>query len=92
MHSFVSLLDSIFSIYNSIVWVYCIISMLYGFGALERKSNFIYTIYTSLSKLVEPALNIIRKIIPTFGVMDFSPMILVLGLQFIHHLMFEWFL
>jgi YggT family protein len=37
--------------------------------------------------LVEPVLAPIRKILPDFGGIDFSPMILLLGLRFVRNLL-----
>jgi len=40
------------------------------------------------SSLTEPALGPIRRIIPPFAGLDFSPMVLLIGLQFLRRLIF----
>lgn len=40
-----------------------------------------------LDRLVEPVLNPIRKVIPTIGNFDFSPVILIILLQVIEYLL-----
>jgi len=37
----------------------------------------------ALDRIVEPFLNPIRRVVPTAGMMDFSPLILILAVQFI---------
>ena len=42
-------------------------------------------------KMTDPALNKIRKFIPTFGSLDVSPVILILILMFLRNIIFEIF-
>lgn len=39
------------------------------------------------SALTEPLLSPIRRVLPSFGGLDFSPMVLLLGLRFVRNLL-----
>jgi len=48
-----------------------------------RESGF----YKKLDALIEPLLRPVRSILPTYGNVDFSPLVLLLILYFIKHLL-----
>lgn len=69
---------------DAYVWVilaYCILSMVIGFGLISYENRFMMAVFQTVSKLVEPALAPIRAILPQMGMMDFSPLVLLLTLQ-----------
>jgi len=41
----------------------------------------------TLDKIVNPMLNPIRKVLPTVGMVDFSPIVLMLGIQLIQFIL-----
>lgn len=43
----------------------------------------------SVDRIVEPMLNPIRKIVPTFGMFDFSPLILLILVEVIFRLLLD---
>lgn len=45
-----------------------------------------HTIRTILDRIVDPMLNPIRRIMPTFGGMDFSPIVLILLINLVEYL------
>ena len=45
-----------------------------------------HTVRTILDRIVDPMLNPIRKIMPTFGGMDFSPIVLILIINLVEYL------
>jgi len=46
-----------------------------------------HAVRTFLDRIVEPMLNPIRRVMPTFGGLDFSPVILILLLNLIEYLL-----
>jgi YggT family protein len=83
MNPFASLLLSIISLYNMVLFAWVIVSMLIYFNILNRYQPLVQKINYILHRLVDPVLNPIRKYIPTIGGIDLSPVVLILGLQFI---------
>jgi len=85
------LLDSIIAIYIWIVIINAILSWLVAFNVLNTQNKFVFSVLDVTYKLTDPALNKIRRFIPTFGSIDISPVILILLLIFLRNLIFEIF-
>ena len=91
MKSIFFLLDSIIAIYIWIVIINDILSWLVAFNILNTQNRFVFSVLDTTSKLTDPALNKIRRFLPTFGSIDLSPVVLILFLMFIRNLVFEIF-
>jgi len=91
MKSIFILLDSIITIYLWIIIINAILSWLVAFNILNTQNRFVFAILDSTYKMTDPALNKIRKFIPTFGSIDVSPIVLILILMFLRNIIFEIF-
>ena len=91
MKSIFILLDSIITIYLWIIIINAILSWLVAFNILNTQNRFVFSVLDTTYKLTDPALNKIRRFIPTFGSIDISPVILILILMFLRNLIFEVF-
>jgi len=91
MKSIFILLDSIIAIYIWIVIINAILSWLVAFNILNTQNRFVFSVLDTTHKLTDPALNKIRRFLPTFGSIDLSPVVLILFLMFIRNLVFEIF-
>ena len=91
MKSLFILLDSIITIYLWIIIINALLSWLVAFNVLNTQNRFVFSILEVTYKLTDPALNKIRRFIPTFGSIDISPVILILILMFLRNLIFEVF-
>ena len=91
MKSIFILLDSIITIYLWIIIINAILSWLVAFNILNTQNRFVFSVLDATYKLTDPALNKIRRFIPTFGSIDISPVILILLLMFLRNLIFEIF-
>ena len=91
MKSIFFLLDSIIAIYIWIVIINAILSWLVAFNILNTQNRFVFSVLDTTYKLTDPALNKIRRFLPTFGSIDLSPVVLILFLMFIRNLVFEIF-
>ena len=91
MKSIFILLDSIITIYIWIVIINAILSWLVAFNILNTQNRFVFSVLDATYKLTDPALNKIRRFLPTFGSIDLSPVVLILFLMFIRNLVFEIF-
>jgi len=85
------LLDSLISIYLWIIIVNALLSWLVAFNILNTQNRFVFSVLDTTYKLTDPILNKIRRFVPTFGSIDISPIILILGLMFLRNLVFEIF-
>ena len=91
MKSIFILLDNIITIYLWIIIINAILSWLVAFNILNTQNRFVFSVLDATYKLTDPALNKIRRFIPTFGSIDISPIILILLLMFLRNLIFEVF-
>ena len=91
MKSIFILLDSIITIYLWIIIINALLSWLVAFNILNTQNRFVFSVLDATYKLTDPALNKIRRFIPTFGSIDISPLILILILMFLRNIIFEIF-
>ena len=91
MKSIFILLDSIITIYLWIIIINAILSWLVAFKILNTQNRFVFSVLDATYKMTDPALNKIRRFIPTFGSLDVSPVILILLLMFLRNIIFEIF-
>jgi len=89
MKSIFVLLDNIIMIYLWIIIINAILSWLVAFNILNTQNRFVFSILDATYKMTDPALNKIRRFIPTFGSIDISPVVLILILMFLRNLIFE---
>ena len=91
MKSIFILLDSIITIYLWIIIINAILSWLVAFNVLNTQNRFVFAVLDATYKMTDPALNRIRRFLPTLGSIDLSPVVLILALMFLRNLVFEIF-
>ena len=91
MKSIFILFDNIITIYLWIIIINAILSWLVAFNILNTQNRFVFSVLDATYKLTDPALNKIRRFIPTFGSIDISPIVLILLLMFLRNIIFEIF-
>ena len=90
MNSLVILISQITELFIWLLIIQAIISWLINFGIINTQSNFVNMIGGFLYKVTEPLLRPIRKLLPEFGGVDISPVILIMLLIFFRNLLFEY--
>lgn len=58
-----------------------VIGLLFAFNVVNPSNQFLMQVYQSINSLLEPILRPIRNIMPNTGAIDFSPLVLIIGLQ-----------
>lgn len=71
------------NLYINVVIAAVIVSWLIAFGVVNRHNEFVYMIGRALNALTEPVLRPIREVMPDFGGLDISPIVLLIILYFI---------
>ena len=92
MVSLVLLIDTILNIYSWIVIVQVVLSWLVQFNVVNTRNRVVNTIGDLTYRVTEPVLAPIRRFLPTFGNVDWSPLVLILGIWFVRNLMSEYLL
>ncbi|GBQ82428.1 hypothetical protein AA13595_0926 [Gluconacetobacter johannae DSM 13595] len=78
-----TLLFELIRLYTWVLVISCVFSFLYGFGVLDTRNRIVWNIGAFLNRLTEPVLQPIRRILPAMGNMDFSPLVLLLLIQYL---------
>lgn len=89
MRAILWLINTIIEIYVWILIVQAILSWLLAFGVINRYNRGVAVVSDFLYRVTEPALRPIRSILPNFGGIDISPIVLILILYFIRVLIDE---
>jgi YggT family protein len=83
------LIDTIIGLIIFVLVVNAILSWLIAFDVVNRRNRAVDWIWDLTSRLTDPLLRPLRKVIPLIGGVDLSPMVLILGLMFIQRLLLE---
>ena len=81
-----SIIDMILQILVWIIIAQVILSWLVAFNVINTSSNFVRTLLDALDRITAPLYRPIRKIMPDFGGIDFSPIVLILAIQILRKL------
>lgn len=90
MTALLILIDSIVDIYVFTLLAYVIASWLVAFKIINPWQPFVRMILQLLGNLHEPLLMRIRSVLPQLGGLDISPIIVLLAVQFLRNLLFEY--
>lgn len=82
----------VIDIYVYIIVAVVIMSWLIAFGVVNRYQPIVQQINDVLLRLTEPALRPIRRFMPNLGGLDLSPIVLIIGLQFLKQLISRVFI
>ncbi len=81
------LLDQVLGLYWWAVILAAVMSNLIAFGVLDTRNRLVWTIADFLYRITEPALRRIRRVMPSFGGIDLSPLVLLLLIWVIRNLL-----
>ncbi|MDQ3077372.1 MAG: YggT family protein [Pseudomonadota bacterium] len=86
LYALFGIIDMILQILVWILIAQVIISWLVAFNVVNTSSNFVRTLLDALDRITAPLYRPIRKIMPDFGGIDFSPIVLILAIQIVRKL------
>ena len=87
---FLYIIFQILQIYKYAVIIYVILSMLISFNIINTNNRIISIVMDFLFKLIEPLLRVIRNVIPNFGAIDISPVILIIVIEAFQYIMTKY--
>ena len=76
----IALLQIVQLLLNLVWWVIVIqavLSWLIAFNVINTQSDFVRTVWNALQKITEPLYRPIRRILPDFGALDLSPLVVL---------------
>ena len=86
LYAFFGIVDMVLQLLVWIIIAQAILSWLVAFNVINTSSNFVRTLLTGLDRLTAPLYRPIRKILPDFGGIDLSPIVLILAIQVVRKL------
>lgn len=86
MESLIWLINTLFSLYWWIILASVVLSWLVAFNIVNFSNPYVRQFSGFLHQLTEPVLGPIRRILPNLGGIDISPIILLIGLEFLRRL------
>lgn len=81
------LIDTLLGLYIWVIIIGAILSWLVAFDVVNTRNRVVYVIGDFTYRLTEPALRPIRRVVPDFGGVDISPLLLILLLFFVRRLL-----
>jgi YggT family protein len=87
---FLYIIFQVLQIYKYAVIIYVILSMLISFNIINTNNRIISIVMDFLFKLIEPLLRVIRNVIPNFGAIDVSPVILIIIIEAFQYIMTKY--
>ena len=85
-----ALFDILVLLLNVLWWIIIgqvVLSWLFAFNVLNASSDGLRRFVEALDRLTEPLYRPIRKLLPDFGGIDFSPLIVLLGISVVQRLL-----
>ena len=84
------MITALFELCNAVIGLFiwalilsAVFSMLASFGVLDTRNRFVWTIGDFLYRVTDPVLRPVRNVLPSFGNVDLSPIVVILLLQYI---------
>ena len=77
-------LSALIYVYTLLIILYIVIQLLFSVGLRPPYSRATDVILQFLRDICEPFLRIFRRILPTFGGLDFSPILAIFTLQIVN--------
>ena len=87
---FLYIIYQILQFYKYAVIIYVVLSMLISFNIINTNNRIISIVMDFLFKLIEPLLRVIRNLIPNFGAIDISPIILIIIIEAFQYIMTKY--
>lgn len=87
----VYLLSMLLNLYSLILIIWIVLSWLIAFGIVNPHQPFVARLNEALFCLTEPVLRRIRRFIPPMGMVDLSPIVLFIGIEFLDYTLRYYF-
>jgi YggT family protein len=87
-----ALIDVVIILLKVVWWIIVIqmiLSWLVAFNVINTYNNFVRGLLRGLDRITEPVYRPIRKVLPDFGGLDFSPMVVLLVLWILNQLLYD---
>lgn len=88
LYTLVDIVGYLINIIVVLVIVQFVLSLLISFNVVNMHNQFVAAVWTAINALLDPILRPVRRIMPDTGAIDFSPMVLIVGLVIVQKILF----
>ena len=81
LYALFGIVDMILQLMAWVIIIQAVLSWLVAFNVINTQSNFVSTLLNGLDRVTAPLYRPIRRLLPDFGGIDFSPIVLILAIQ-----------
>ena len=83
LYTLYEIIAMITNVFVMLIIIQFIIGLLFAFNVVNPSNEFLSAFYTSINRLLDPILRPIRNLMPNTGMIDFSPLVLIVLLNII---------
>lgn len=87
LYTLIDIISYLIQIIQIVVIVQFVLYLLITFNVVNMHNNFVESLWRALNAILDPILNPIRRIMPNTGGIDFSPMVLIIGLVIVQKIL-----
>ncbi|WP_374526988.1 YggT family protein [Novosphingobium sp.] len=87
-YTLIDIIGYLISIIVTLVIIQFVMSLLLQFNVINYHNNFVNAAWQAINALLEPILAPVRRIMPDTGAIDFSPMVLIVGLTILQKVLY----
>jgi len=87
IYAFIGIADLLLSVLTWIIIIQVVLSWLFVFNVLNTSSGGVRAFVQALDKITGPLYRPIRRILPDFGGIDFSPLVVLILIQVLRKLL-----
>jgi uncharacterized protein YggT (Ycf19 family) len=82
-------LSAVIYVYTLLIILYIVIQLLFSAGLRPPYSRATDSVLTFLREVCDPFLAVFRRIVPSFGGLDFSPVLAIIALQLVNSIVVQ---
>ena len=86
------LIIQVIDLYKFAIFIWIIAGWLIHFGVLNTSNRLVGEVFRFLNKICEPPMRWVQRFLPTIGGFDLSPIVVLLGLEFLSNMIVHWLL
>jgi YggT family protein len=80
---------ALFEVYIVLIFIYILLNLLFSFGLRMPYARWTDTVLNFLREVCEPYLRLFRRLIPSFGMLDLSPVVAIIVLYVVRTLLVD---
>ena len=80
---------ALFEVYIVLIFIYILLNLLFSFGMRMPYARWTDTVLNFLRDVCEPYLRVFRRLIPSIGMLDLSPVVAIIVLYVVRTLLLD---